>query len=527
MNKYLLSLATLFVVALAAEAQTPDDALRYGFPLMGGTARNMAIGGAMGSLGGDISASHINPAGLGMFKNREVVLSPNFNFISNKYDYLGSEDKSKSNGIGYGTSGVVFGHGVNSRTRNSRGSAFAITINSLANYRNLVTYNGVNTQSSWSEQYVEQLVRDRASIDAADNNYIFGSSLAFRSFLVDTLAGQNGTLIGYQSLVPVGGPGSAGVLQTNNIETRGTANELAIGFGTNSMDKLHFGLSAGIPFYFFEKNQTYQEEDISGNNDNDFGSFDFVEKYRTTGVGFNLKAGVIFRPVQRLRLGFAFHTPTWASMRDEQSASMTTNSENYIRRVYPNLNLPSVNTITSDELKGTSLAGEYDYRLQTPYRLLGSFSYVLNEVKDAKQQKGFITADIEFVNYRSTRFRSMDTESFDDVTYYDEVNDIIKDRFKGAFNFKVGGELKFNTLMARLGFAHYGSPYADSFLKNTRTLLSGGLGYRYGGMFIDATYVHGIYKSTQPVYLLQDKASPVADGRNTLGQVVVTLGFKI
>ena len=515
------------VINFSLFAQVPDDVLRYGFPLMGGTARNMAIGGAMGSLGGDISAAHINPAGIGLFKNKELVLTPGFNFINNKFAYQGTSEKSKDNVFGYGTSGIVLGHGINSRYRKSRGSAFAFTINNLANYRNSIQYNGANNQSSWSEQYVEQLVRDRASIDAADNNYIFGSSLAFRSFLVDTLAGNNSELIGYQSLVPVGGPGSAGVQQINRIDTRGTANEVALSFGNNLQDKVHLGVSVGIPFYSFEKEQLYTEEDLSGNTDNDFGSFEIMERYRTTGVGFNLKAGLIFRPIQRLRLGFAFHTPTWTTMRDEQSADMTTDSEGYIARVYPNLNLPSVNTITSAELKGTSLAGEYEYNIQTPYRLIGSFSYVLNEVKDARQQKGFITADVEYVNYRGTRFSALYDDNVDDVLYYDELNDIIKERFKGAFNFKVGGELKFNTIMARLGFAHFGSPYADSFLKNTRTLLSGGLGYRYGGVFIDATYVHGMYNNTQVVYFLEDKPSPVADGRITRGQVVVTVGFKL
>ncbi|MBK8496486.1 MAG: hypothetical protein IPL50_16885 [Chitinophagaceae bacterium] len=46
-------------------AQVPEDAIRYSFYPQTGTARNMAIGGAMGSLGGDINATFVNPAGLG------------------------------------------------------------------------------------------------------------------------------------------------------------------------------------------------------------------------------------------------------------------------------------------------------------------------------------------------------------------------------------------------------------------------------------------------------------------------------
>ena len=48
MRKLFLALVlcpTTFLIA-----QLPEDALRYGYPLMGGTARNQAIGGAMVSL---------------------------------------------------------------------------------------------------------------------------------------------------------------------------------------------------------------------------------------------------------------------------------------------------------------------------------------------------------------------------------------------------------------------------------------------------------------------------------------------
>ncbi|HSR40345.1 MAG TPA: hypothetical protein VLL95_15650, partial [Phnomibacter sp.] len=120
-------------------AQSPDDALRYGFPLMGGTARNMAIGGAMGSLGGDITAAHINPAGIGLYKNKEVVLSPGFKFYNNNFDYRTQQTQARENAFGYGTSGFVFGS-QHDRSRNASSSAFSISVNQLANYNNRIEY---------------------------------------------------------------------------------------------------------------------------------------------------------------------------------------------------------------------------------------------------------------------------------------------------------------------------------------------------------------------------------------------------
>ena len=73
--KYIFFLL-LFAVATTTQAQNPEDALRTAWFTQNGTARMMAIGGAMGSLGGDITANHVNPAGLGLFKTREVVITP-------------------------------------------------------------------------------------------------------------------------------------------------------------------------------------------------------------------------------------------------------------------------------------------------------------------------------------------------------------------------------------------------------------------------------------------------------------------
>ena len=41
-----------------------------------GTARSAAMAGAMTSLGGDMSSLMINPAGLGMYRTNEVILTP-------------------------------------------------------------------------------------------------------------------------------------------------------------------------------------------------------------------------------------------------------------------------------------------------------------------------------------------------------------------------------------------------------------------------------------------------------------------
>ena len=76
MKKYLL--LPLLLLSSIIYAQIPEDVLRHSFNPQNGTARNMAIGGAMGSLGGDINAIFVNPAGLGNYKTGEFVFTPGF-----------------------------------------------------------------------------------------------------------------------------------------------------------------------------------------------------------------------------------------------------------------------------------------------------------------------------------------------------------------------------------------------------------------------------------------------------------------
>ncbi|MFY9464000.1 MAG: hypothetical protein WAP48_02875, partial [Sediminibacterium sp.] len=189
--KKLLIICTFFS-GIAAYAQTPEDALRTAWFTQNGTARNMAVGGTMGSLGGDITANHVNPAGLGFYKTNELVLSPGFLFNNNKFNFRGTDSTGKKSAFGYGTSGIILA-GNKRRKSTWISSAFAISVNQLANYNNRVQYTGFNNYSSFTEKYLEELTRDRADTNAALSNYIFGSSLAFRTFLVDTISGPGGT----------------------------------------------------------------------------------------------------------------------------------------------------------------------------------------------------------------------------------------------------------------------------------------------------------------------------------------------
>ena len=60
-------------------AQNEDDAIRYSNIVPMGTAKFISMGGAMGAIGGDMSAISINPAGLGVYRNNQFSFTPMWN----------------------------------------------------------------------------------------------------------------------------------------------------------------------------------------------------------------------------------------------------------------------------------------------------------------------------------------------------------------------------------------------------------------------------------------------------------------
>jgi hypothetical protein len=510
---------TLLVSSGFLFAQEPADALRYSWYTSSGTARQQAVGGAMTSLGGDLSAAYVNPAGLGFYKTGDFVLTPGYNFLNNKSTYYGRTEKDKKNTFSFGTSGVVLGSGSDvDRKGRSGGGAFAIAINRTANFSSNVLYRGVNTQSSYSQKFLEELKNDNITTDAAASNYPFGTSLAINTYWIDTANGWNAGNKTFQSLAtPL--LTSGGLLQQQEIINRGGITELALAFAGNKKDKLYWGVTLGIPFLKYSKEATFTEADPSTNNTNRFDFGSITENLTTEGTGINLKLGMIFKPVEYVRLGLAIHTPTMYRLTDKYNASVTTSTELF----------QGTQTQSSADFTNGADA-EFSYWMYSPYRVMVSGSYVLREIEDVRKQKGFITADIEYINHKATSYTT-DPESDNSQEaqdYLKSLNKAIDNTYKGAFNFKVGGELKFTTIMGRLGVAYYGNPYKNlNGAKGSRFLLSGGLGYRNKGMFIDLTYVHNMTKDVHYAYRLQNSPFAAANIKSTAGNAILTVGFKI
>jgi opacity protein-like surface antigen len=227
-----------------------------------------------------------------------------------------------------------------------------------------------------------------------------------------------------------------------------------------------------------------------------FKEFSYNEKVVTEGSGFNFKFGFIFKPADFVRVVAAVHTPSYFyNMKDTYSSSMKSSFSN------------------GDSYKEDSPDGEYDYKLNTPMRVIGSIAFIIGKF-------GLVSADYEFVDYSEARFRS------EDADVYFEVNDAIRAKYSTANNIRLGTEWRYNQFNFRGGYAIYGSPFKTDINDAARTSYSFGIGIRDVDYFLDLAYVYT--QSKEDYYLYDNSAINFlpAKNENTSQNFILTLGFK-
>ncbi len=515
--KRIILISTILMSA-SVYAQTPEDALRYSYITQNGTARILATGGAVTSLGGDITSTFVNPAGLGFFKTNEFVFSPGFNLMKDKASFRNTVTNTQNNRFQMGPVGIIIGQPETKYNKNS--SAFSLAFSQQASFNSTKTFNGLNNLSSFSEQFAEEFARSGYTIDGVLNTQSllpYTAAPALNTFLIDTVR-INGQVQVRGAAEGILDGGEAIRQQYESISSGGIY-ELAIGGAINDNDKWLLGGSIGLPFIHYKNNTTLSEADTSAKTTNGFKSASFRDEFTTSGIGINLRLGAIYRPVSYVRLGLAIHSPNFYSLTDRRETFVNTALET------PSGAAEQFSDGSDRYDEGTN--GRIEYTQRSPWRVMGSASYVFREIENTKKQRGFITADVEYLNYGSAGFGSnAETPTSEERAYYKSLKKVIKDEYKGTINAKIGAELKFNTIMIRQGVAYYGNPYEDDSFKSNRFLYSGGLGYRNKGFFIDLTYILRTAKDVIVPYRLADRENTFANV-NTKGLgFAATVGVK-
>ncbi|MEE0910530.1 MAG: hypothetical protein UIQ51_07090 [Bacteroidales bacterium] len=429
---FLLALSVFSFCGIKAQV-SPDYSLfmsQYG---LNGTANYIARSGAIGAVGGDIMASHYNPAGLGLFKKSEMSFSSGLNFNFTDGDAL-VNDASRTS-FNYGNFGLI--GTMKTGEKGLKYVQLSFGINRLKNFSNRMTMQRDGLTSS----FVNDVVID-AIIDAqdAENDFI-------RAGVVD-LDSNN-----YLSSIYESGTFS----QIKSIKESGYINELSFSVSGNVDDKIYFGATMGVPIAYYKSVTSFAETryDAAGN---DNGYYTYNEIQELSAAGINLKAGVIYKPFNALRLGAAIHTPTYYQITD-----------NYCSEVLYN------------KASGT-VAPTLEYAIQSPFRFLGSMAVVLGSNKTALG--GTISADYEFADYSAMSYGFEN-----DLLYETNMNNLVESLFRAAHTVRLGGELKLGMIALRAGYSLMSNPYNEPNDAAMNTL-SFGFGYKNKNNSFDVAYAN-------------------------------------
>lgn len=504
-----------------AKAQNEVDAYRFSGMQLYGTARAMGMGGAFSAVGADFSATSLNPAGLGVYRRSELEFTPSFRSARTESEMLNASQEESRVNLGISNLGYVYygerqAFNTDSRRTESKTSGFksfglGIGYNQIANFSRNTDVTGFNAQSSITDYFAAQANGTNVNDLYDQRSY---AAMAFDAYMIDTASG---------SLTDYFGAAQGGQInQRYRAAETGRINEWNIAFGGNYNDKVYFGAALGIQNLKYNQTLDFVETDDNNVHNTWAGDsipFEYLiltDQYSTRGSGFNFKVGMIFRPVDFIRIGISAQTPTALTLRDEYNSSIT----------------GKVDT-DSGELGNDPLTGSYSYKLRTPYKVTGGIMALIKKA-------GFISADVELTDYTNSKFRS--TVGLANPGYYSfaDENSAITNSFATAVNYRVGGEARIGMMRLRAGYANYGSVLGSFLLRKTdfetgnqqnysgkKQYLTAGFGYKSESFYLDFAFVNGLSQDniTTYSYYAASGVAPELHRKNHSNNFILTTGF--
>jgi len=494
--KKLVYTISILLITCSAFAQDLTDALRYSNYKISGTARSAAMGNAFGALGGDFTSLSINPAGIAVYRTGEFTFTPSFGKTSIDGTYLGTKSTDSKYNLGVDNIGYVSTIPTGSNSESGVVSfSFGLGFNKLGSFSMNSLAEGANSNNSILTYFSDNMNADYYNIVGKEDATLdpYYEKLAWDTYLVN----HDDNAKEYYNDIKDNNYGQS---QRKSTDRRGYINEYLLSFGANFNHKFYLGGTVGIHDVYFKENANLYEWDAKNNIPN-FVDLNFDTYLRTTGSGFNVKIGAIYKPTENLRLGFAVHTPTFYKFHDEYNSSMSTSTFN------------NGNPLSPDK------AGIYDYEIETPMKVIISGAYVIGK-------SGLISVDYEIVDYSTAKLKN----GSDGYNYVDQ-NKTIQSAYKTVGNLHIGGEYRVNkSFSLRAGYENYPSAYKSTYLNKanvnssaSNSTVSGGFGFRQGNVFFDAAIKHIMSDENLKLY----PGSPeMVKYATTQDNVIFTLGYK-
>ena len=491
-KKIMLFLCCILLVHISIHAQNEIDALRFSETDWQGSARFMGAGRAFGAVGAEFSALNVNPAAIGLYKKSEVTFTPlTISVYKNNSDYNGTPTLAQAVKTNIGSAGIVLAiPGVSSTLWKKIQIGFGF--NRINNFNSTFSIEGRNAGSTIGSVF---------ALEANGNNYVNVEDwesneawIAWNSYLINPKQGSQTEYI----------PALQGVdmSQSSSVTRKGGIDEMIFSIGTNYDDKLFLGATIGVPFINFTENRTYSEVNDKEGDIYKFQKLNIVDKFRVRSSGINLKLGVIYQPVDFLRIGVAFHTPTYyGNVKDYFERQMS--SQYY--------DMDTSNHEVLYNVTVAPFANEFNYSLTTPLRATANVAFFIS-------QRAFISAEYEFADYSMA---TMYSGSYN----FSEENKTVQNMYGFSHIARIGAEINLNQIFAlRAGYNYISSPYKDDINDASKHYASLGFGFRTKYVYGDFAYA--LITSKEKYWMFDRAFVNETNNRFLTHRIMLTLGVR-
>ena len=306
-----------------------------------GSARFVAMGGAFGAIGGDVSSMTINPAGISIFNGNNAAIAFQIRNTEIATTYYNNILTTQEDFFNISNAGAVLTFENNIDNDWSK-FAFGVNFRITADFENRFNAKGNSGFSSF-----DNFPLDESQIPIV---YNISERQEFSNF-------YNGEL-----------------------------SELNFVFSGVYQEKLHVG--AGLNFYDINfSQQIVLKESNSDGFENTLTSRFYQENF-TNGVGFSMSAGFIYKPTKAFRIGLSYQSPTWYTELIENTNII--NNDGFFGDT--EIEVSNDDVIYDNTFGGNLPFQELLYKLRTPAKITVSSAIIFGKA-------GLISLDYSSKNY--------------------------------------------------------------------------------------------------------------------------------
>ncbi|MCR5512653.1 MAG: hemin receptor [Prevotella sp.] len=525
--KKLFAIAAIVVASMPAAAQETYENAKIAQEDLNGTARYVAMGGAMEALGADISTINTNPAGIGMFRHSNISLSMG----------MVSQDGAK-NALGGTTTNASFDQlGFVYSYRSGRTSYINVGLNyhKSRNFDMILSASNKLANASlnkltWAKGNNGYVYEEKIGTDGTGTGEPNFDAPYITCNQIDDLFGYN---LNWDDANK-----DWGYVEADNFRFdrshQGYIGEYDINVSGNIDNRIYLGLTVGIHDVHYKHYSEYVEE-------MPLFTCTVGDSREITGQGIDVKAGVILRPVEYspFRIGLYVSTPTFYELKTANYSFISDGKKRY----------------DTGSIMDARERSNYKFRLYTPWKFGVSLGHTIGS-------QLALGASYEYADYASLDSRYITGEYYDDYSdsYRTQsesdrvMNEHTAKTLKGVHTLKLGAEIKpMPNFALRLGY-NYVSPmyqkegFKDGTLNSDASYISSatdytnweatnrytcGFGYTFDKFNVSMAYQYSTTKGTfspfmsyyDPDDAAYDCVAPQIPVTNKRHQLLFTLGY--